>query len=314
MKYFLLIIFMFFSTNMNSNVFLIKINKETNSAYFVDTSKIWNTSSSAFTEWINIDSPFDLSLYSPEITNQTENFDQTQTFNQNQQQLEQKREYEQSLNIYKDIGDPIIHLQTIMDNNIRNVNVVSEDWLLVGNLENCEEWSPTIYSMESGVEFTQSRQCEQERSRIIKYYIDTTLEKTISFNEIALVVENEQKTGSKNLRWVQTDSREHYYMERYTYEDEPDDRTIKVNFDYISYNTPNNPILGGYSYVWYNGEQIKINRNSCDIENNNLIYRTAQSRVVVVYNVNNSGTNYYRIYYIFEYYKCEEVSKYGITD
>ena len=191
-----LIALLIISGSLNASTYYINIAENLKEHYVVDSNKIWKPSDSTFTEWMNIDSPYDLSIYLPEISTQKEDFNQTQTFSQNQAQFEQKKIYEERLNIYKDIGEPIQHLQTISDNNIREVIAIQEDWLLINGLVNCEDWSPLKSTVLFDEEFTQSRQCEQERSTNIAYYINDNLETTLPFSEISLVVEDQQSFGT----------------------------------------------------------------------------------------------------------------------
>ena len=202
-----LIALLVLSGSVDASTYYINIAENLKEYYIVDTNKVWNASSSTFTEWMNVDSPFDLSLYLPQISNQREDFSQTQTFRQKQNQFEQKKVYEESLNIYQDIGNPIEHLQTISDSNTREVVVISEDWELINGIINCEEWSPLDSTILFNEEFTQSRQCEQERSTNIAYYINDNLETILPFSEISLVVEDQKSFGTNaDTGWLLSDS------------------------------------------------------------------------------------------------------------
>ena len=201
-----LIALLVMSMSVNASTYYINVAENLKEYYVVDTNKVWNPSDSTFTEWMNVDSPFNLSLYLPEISTQTEDFNQIQTFSQNQNQFEQKKVYEKNLNIYQNVGDPIEHLQTILDNNSREVTVIAEDWVLIDGLVNCQEWSPLSSTILFNEEFSQSRQCEQERSTNLSYYINDNLETTLPFSEINLMVENQQSFGTNaDTGWLLTD-------------------------------------------------------------------------------------------------------------
>jgi hypothetical protein len=314
MKINLMLLVFLFLIDFNASTYYFGINKELKNNYNINSDLKWIKSFSIFTEWQDIDSPFEISSFLPIIEEQLINFDQFQSFKQNQFQLEQERNYEELTKKYKNVGDPILHNKTIVKNNVRSINVVAEDWILIGELNNCTNWSPLEYSITYEEEFTQSRQCEQEKTREVNYYINSNLEKKISLNELDFVVQTQQKFGTRNLRWVLEAEKEYYYKERFTYDDEPDEVTYFINFDFVEHNDyANNPVGGSSSTFWYEGEEITVQVSSCNVENEKVVIKTGQSRTDVMYNIIGTGANRYRTYIIFKTYKCEEVSKYGIT-
>jgi hypothetical protein len=184
------------SGSLNASTYYINIEKSFKEHYVIGAYENWISSTSIFSEWTNIDSPYDLSLYLPEITNQIEDFTQNQSFKQNQIQFEQQRIYEEELNRYKDKGEPIKNSKTITDNNVREVTVITEDWTIAPELVNCADWLPLDSTVLFNEEFTQSRQCDQESSMNVLYYIGDILEKTVLLNESDLVLEEQQSLGT----------------------------------------------------------------------------------------------------------------------
>jgi hypothetical protein len=209
MKKSILLLSILLANTINGSTFLVKIkeNESTKALKIVEKYRSWEESSSTFTDWMNFNIAYDFSLYLPEISSQTEDFSQNQTFKQDQQQFEQKRKYDSYEKEYENIGDPIETTKTLNLNNSREVTVIPEDWVLVGLVENCQAWSPLESSILFGQEFSQTRQCEQKRTRDISYYIDLSLETTLSFNETSLVVQDKQAFGSNSSSgWIITDS------------------------------------------------------------------------------------------------------------
>jgi hypothetical protein len=200
---------MLLNININAETYYLVINDKNKGVqkYSVEKISIWENSTSTFTEWINLNVAYEFSLYIPEISIQTNDFIQQQTNKQDQHLFEQPRIFEEATNSYKNSGEPIEHTQTINKTNNRTVNVVAEDWSSVGGIINCQDWSPLENSILFGEEFSQSRQCEQDETRDIEYYIESTLENTLTFNQTSLVVENQQAFGSNSdTGWIITDS------------------------------------------------------------------------------------------------------------
>ena len=184
-------------SSVESATYLVKI-KDVTKTNIIKTEEYrnWNSSSSTFTEWLNFNAAYNMSLYNPKIVDQVEDFIQTQTFKQDQQQFEQKREYDTVKKVYKNIGDPIETQQTLSLENTKEVTVIANDWLSVGVPKDCATWNPDVYSVVYGEEFTQSRQCSQDKNRTIEYYIDLSLDSTLLFDQTFLLIENKQAFGS----------------------------------------------------------------------------------------------------------------------
>ena len=200
----ILILLSLITINTNASTYYFTIDDKLKHSIIVDTTNVWNDSTSTFTDWLNVNAAYDFSLYLPEITNQTERFTQTQTFKQDQQQFEQKRQFEERLNEYQNIGEPIEHLQTIELTNTREINVLFSNYENHGSYINCSGWTPNANTITAGVTFTQNNDCEIEKKRNINYqYEDNILiskEEFQMFNEI----QTQEATGTLSLPPVVT--------------------------------------------------------------------------------------------------------------
>jgi hypothetical protein len=66
--------------SVTASTYLITIDKKF-SPYYNTTSK-WASTASDFTTWLDINAPYDLSEFTPLISNQSTDFIQNQSFNQ----------------------------------------------------------------------------------------------------------------------------------------------------------------------------------------------------------------------------------------
>ena len=236
-------------SSVESATYLVKI-KDVTKTNIIKTEEYrnWNSSSSTFTEWLNFNAAYNMSLYNPKIVDQVEDFIQTQTFKQDQQQFEQKREYDTVKKVYKNIGDPIETQQTLSLENTKEVTVIANDWLSVGVPKDCATWNPDISSVVYGDEFTQSRQCSQDKNRTIEYYIDASLDSTLLFDQTFLLIENQQAFGSNtSTGWILADS---------TFTDWAD---VSVGYDYLAwYPSINNQLTNFVQNRDYSQDQNKV--------------------------------------------------------
>ena len=152
-------------SGLNSSTFYLGINKKNNKSYVVDTNKVWNPSTSTFTEWLNDGAGYNFSLYLPAITTQEEDFNQSQTYDQNQYQFEQKRVYEEALDIYKNVDEPIMHTKIENKSIDRVVNVESSSWVDDGSSYDCTDWIGNGGSIVIGEVVIENRTCKQNQNK-----------------------------------------------------------------------------------------------------------------------------------------------------
>jgi hypothetical protein len=190
--------------SVTASTYLITIDKKFGS-YYNTTSK-WAATDSEFTTWLDINTPYNLSEFTPLILNQDIDFIQNQTFDQDQTRYEQKRNYDPVTSGYRNVGLPILEENTIVGNNTRTVEVIDLGWNDVGIVDNCNIWTPEVESILFGEEFTQERQCEQAKKRTLEYYIESNLETNYVDNQTFPVLESQQASGTNSTTgWVESD-------------------------------------------------------------------------------------------------------------
>lgn len=195
------------SGSLTASTYYLTLGDKNKQNYNVTEVRNWLPSPSQFTEWVNIGTEYDHSDFLPLINNQTETFIQTQTSKQNQERYEQKREYDDIKDDYKDVGEPIKHEQTITKSIEREVEVVDFGWNDIGDVLNCSEWNPAVETVLYDEEFTQSRNCEQERTKNVEYYIETVFQSDNTINEFYNITEEQQAFGrGLEENWVTIES------------------------------------------------------------------------------------------------------------
>jgi hypothetical protein len=190
--------------SVTASTYLITIDKKLQ-PYFNTTSK-WASTTSDFTIWVDLNAPYNLSIFTPLISSQSVDFVQNQTFDQDQTRYEQKINYDPVTSGYRNVGIPVLEENTIVGNNSRTVEVIDLDWNDVGVVDNCNVWTPEVGTILFGEEFTQERQCEQAKTRTLEYYIESILETNYVDNKTFPVSESQQASGTNSSTgWVDSD-------------------------------------------------------------------------------------------------------------
>jgi hypothetical protein len=155
---------------------------------------------------LDINVPYDLSEFTPLISNQAVYFIQNQSFNQDQTRYEQKRDFDPVSSGYRNVGEPILEENTIVGNNTRTVEVIDLGWNDVGIIDNCNVWTPAVETILFDEEFTQERECEQDKARTLEYYVESILETNYIDNQTFPVYESQQASGTNsNTGWVESE-------------------------------------------------------------------------------------------------------------
>lgn len=173
----------------------------------------WLPTTPNFTNWVNINSPYDCTEWGPNPSGITVGVSYTQTANdckQEQTRTRQEREQETTTLSYRDVGLPITENQVITTTDTRNAVGTMESWIDTdpvyttwinsGVLYGCSNWSPAPSTVNSGVSFTQTAtDCSQNQTRDRQNREQETTTLAIR-NNGSVIVENQTLTNMNNTR------------------------------------------------------------------------------------------------------------------
>jgi hypothetical protein len=159
----------------------------------------WVTISSSFTTWIDKDAGYNHTGWTPNPSSQTSNFVQSQDYSQNQEQTEQPREQNNYTDAIRNLGESILHDQTITDSENRTVTVINSGWSNTGSLNNCTTWTPDVSTKGEGLSFEQTRQCDQQQNTTYTQKYSSTTLNTFNANKTITVAGTQTVTGTKTL-------------------------------------------------------------------------------------------------------------------
>ena len=170
------------------------------------TFQDWASTESTFTEWTDINAPFDYTNWTPVIAEQTENFTQSRDYQQTQERYEQQREVDAVTGDIRDTGDPIRHEQVVTKTEDRNVVVNSTEWANVDVPYACTEWSPLANTIDEGTAFTQTRDCQQDQERTWTYALEDTTELSTRVEPQTITVTETQDSIGTKENWTTIES------------------------------------------------------------------------------------------------------------
>ncbi|MFK4136668.1 hypothetical protein ACI2KR_31020 [Pseudomonas luteola] len=140
------------------------------------TLETWVDYEPSFSQWTNVQHPYDCSDWSPVASSVTtaQTFDQTSnTCKQDQIRSRQNREQEQSTQAIRDVGEPTTEKQTLTNQKMtRSYTVSISPWQSEGTYYDCSNWSPDPSTVNAGTAFTQTAtncKLDQRRTRNESY-------------------------------------------------------------------------------------------------------------------------------------------------
>lgn len=148
-------------------------------------------------EYSNIKAPILKSVgdFIPNITDQETSFTQTK---------------EQIFTVNKDRTEILVNSKTLSEKQGSTINInedFNEDisriivpqvgnWINIGTL-NCGGWTPSTISYLEGVQFTQTRQCDQNQEKTINYFSNSVQVDTKTITRVNTTQESQQAIGTK---------------------------------------------------------------------------------------------------------------------
>jgi hypothetical protein len=84
-----------------------------------------------------------------------------------------------------------------------DIETIYTEWLNVNGLYNCEDWTPEANTQDYGIDFQQTRNCEQDQTRNVYVYQnwsigDKTLVSETIENQTIIISENQTNVGTKD--------------------------------------------------------------------------------------------------------------------
>lgn len=142
----------------------------------------WRVTDPLYGEWINVGGIYGCSNWGPDPSTQTigVTFDQTATdCKQDQTTTKQEREQETTTLVYRNVGEPSIESKTIAVHSSRKVTGTKEnwqpaepiysEWVNVGSVSGCSNWTPAASTILKDVAFNQTAtDCNQYQTRTIQ--------------------------------------------------------------------------------------------------------------------------------------------------
>ena len=155
----------------------------------------WQPIASTYTAWMNDGGAYGHSAWGPAPATQTASFTQTRTYKQDQDRYEQKREQDQVTSSIRNVGDPVLHEQTLNKSQTRPVTVTWTDWADRGDTFNCSDWTPDPITIDKGQTYTQTRNCSQNQARDRLYKSGTTTLNSVEEAQVVNKTESRQAVG-----------------------------------------------------------------------------------------------------------------------
>lgn len=173
----------------------------------------------AWSSWVDVDSEFDCSPWSPIVSdvNYGTDFEQTQSCSQKQERTrdiyEEKSDGSKSY-VRTEVGENVISVSNTNDATGDKDYVVNQttsawsSWSNNGGLTSCGSYSPATNTIESGVSFTQTRYCSQPQIRTQTVYDNwakggqTTSSTNTGTQTLTNQAQTRPATGTKPLEWT----------------------------------------------------------------------------------------------------------------
>ncbi|BBV96181.1 hypothetical protein [Pseudomonas monteilii] len=142
----------------------------------------WQPAEPIYSEWVNVGDVSGCSNWAPDASTmlKDEAFNQTATdCKQTQSRTRQDREQETTTLAYRNVGEPVILEQIVSAHSSRKAIGTKEnwqpaepiysEWVNVGDVSGCSNWTPDASTVEGGLSFTQSATgCSQNQTRSIQ--------------------------------------------------------------------------------------------------------------------------------------------------
>jgi hypothetical protein len=149
---------------------LSKVITTTDSREAIGILENWLPFDPSYTNWIDTNSLYGCTSWSPNPATftVTSNFTQTSnTCKTDQERQRQEREQEKFTAEIRNVGSPIVEQQTATNQTAtRPYSVILGAWAAVGESYACSNWSPAAETVGKGIKFTQSAtDCKQDQTR-----------------------------------------------------------------------------------------------------------------------------------------------------
>jgi len=130
----------------------------------VGTFRDWQPTASTFTSWQDIGVNYGFTSWTPAPSTQPSDFTQSRDFKRDQNRMEQFREQDQVTTDYRNIGAPVLRVQTVDRDESRNVDVAYTPWAEV-NRSAYTSWAPLPTTQTSGYSQNRNYTLTEERER-----------------------------------------------------------------------------------------------------------------------------------------------------